>query len=314
MYSVFPSPFRRYMSFFLALLPVIIVVAIGRMLAHRHSPPVEGWRAIERLCYVLLFPCLIVRVLASAPFEESPWPIALALIAAQLVMAGIGHAARFWPGLPRPAIGSIIQSNVRWNTFVALSLAATLFGEEGLALTAIAAAAMIPTANLISVLGFSQYGVMNVKRHPFSELLRNPLVIACVIGGAINVSGLDIPTVADRVLDTLASAALALGLLAAGAGVDLGALKRSRAPTVGWSLVRLLVLPVLAISIARGLGVDGVSLAVVAIAAATPTATNGYILARQLGGDAPFMANLIATQTVLAAITMPLVMWSFDLT
>ena len=65
--------------------------------------------------------------------------------------------------------------------------------------------------------------------------------------------------------------------------------------------------------LARALGVEGVSLAVIAIAAATPTATNGYILARQLGGDAPFMANLIATQTVLAAVTMPLVLWAFNL-
>ena len=47
----------------------------------------------------------------------------------------------------------------------------------------------------------------------------------------------------------------------------------------------------------------------VAIAAATPTATNGYILARQLGGDAPLSANLIALQTVLAAATMPTVFW-----
>ncbi|MEQ8515175.1 MAG: hypothetical protein RIC38_06180, partial [Chromatocurvus sp.] len=144
------------MTFVLALLPVIAIVSIGHFLAYRNSLPPEGWRAIGHLCYVLLFPCLIIRALATAPFDDSPWRIVLALIAAQLAMAGIGHAARFFPGLARPAIGCIIQSNVRWNTFVALSLAGTLFGDEGLALTAIAAAAMIPTANAISVLGFSQ--------------------------------------------------------------------------------------------------------------------------------------------------------------
>ncbi|MFN2330019.1 MAG: AEC family transporter, partial [Chromatocurvus sp.] len=82
------------MTFILALLPVIAIVAIGHFLAYRNSLTQEGWRAIERLCYVLLFPCLIIRVLATAPFDESPWRIALALIAAQLVMAGLGHAAR----------------------------------------------------------------------------------------------------------------------------------------------------------------------------------------------------------------------------
>ncbi|MFN2287969.1 MAG: AEC family transporter [Chromatocurvus sp.] len=301
------------MTFVLALLPVIAVVSIGYILAHRNSLPPEGWRGIERLCYVLIFPCLIIRVLATAPFDESPWRMALALIAAQIAMAGVGHAARFSPGIARPAIGCIIQSNVRWNTFVALSLAGTLFGDEGLALTAVAAAAMIPTANIISVLGFSQYGEAHIRRHPLLEMFQNPLVIACIIGGLINVSGLGIPAIADQVMATLASAALPMGLLVAGAGLNLNALKHTGTRTLVWSLVRLLLMPILAISVGLVLDVSDVSLAVIAIAAATPTATNGYVLARQLGGDAPFMANLIAAQTVLAVLTMPLIMWLFDL-
>ncbi|MEE4108105.1 MAG: hypothetical protein V2I24_02075 [Halieaceae bacterium] len=40
-----------------------------------------------------------------------------------------------------------------------------------------------------------------------------------------------------------------------------------------------------------------------------PTATSGYVLARQLGGAAPFMASLIATQPLLAVVAMPMVMW-----
>lgn len=297
------------MAFFSALLPVIAVVSLGLLLASRDIPPAEGWRAIERLCFVVLFPCLIVRVLANAPLDSIPWRIAVALVTAQLLMAAIGNSARFWPGMERPVIGSIIQSNVRWNTFVALSLAGTLFGEEGLALTAVAAAAMIPVANVISILGFSHYGEATVKRHPFVEVLQNPLVIASFIGGVFNATGVTFPTPADRVLEMLSDAALGLGLLAAGAGVDISALRRAGVPTLTWSLVRLLLMPAVAIGVAIALGVSGVALAVIAIAAATPTATNGYVLARQLGGDAPFMANLIATQTLLAVITMPLVMW-----
>ena len=297
------------MTFLLALLPVIAVVALGFLLASHDFPPAEGWRAIERLCYVVLFPCLIVRVLANAPLDSIPWRIAVALVAAQLVMAAVGHAACYWPGLPRPAIGSIIQSNVRWNTFVALSLAGALHGQAGLALTAVAAVAMIPTANVIAILGFSRYGDAAVKRHPFLEVLQNPLVIASVAGGALNATGVALPAIADQVLGTLAEAALGLGLLAAGAGIDVGALRRAGARTLVWSLLRLLLMPVFAIGFALALGADRVALAVVAIAAATPTATSGYVLARQLGGDAPFMANLIAAQTLLAVITMPLIMW-----
>jgi predicted permease len=54
------------------------------------------------------------------------------------------------------------------------------------------------------------------------------------------------------------------------------------------------------------LGLSGIPLTIAVICAATPTATSSYILARELGGDAPLAANLIAVETVLAMLTMPL--------
>ena len=104
-------------AFLAALLPVIIVVMAGRFLAWREIIPPEGWRAIERLAYVLLFPALIIRALARAPFETAPWKLALTLIIAQLVLGGIGLLAKRFI-VSRPSVGVIIQSNVRWNTFL----------------------------------------------------------------------------------------------------------------------------------------------------------------------------------------------------
>ncbi|MEM6627887.1 MAG: AEC family transporter [Pseudomonadota bacterium] len=224
------------------------------------------------------------------------------------------HDAALSKSTARPSVGSIIQSNTRWNTFVALSLGGSLYGEAGLALVAIAAAAMIPTANVLSVTALSHYGDTgpdSPKKRPFRDLATNPLVIACVIGGALNVTGLTPTGVFDETLDILSRGAIGLGLLSAGAGVDLAALRRSGPPTVFWSLVRLLVLPALAGGAAILLGLEGMELAIVVIAASTPTATNAYVLSRQLGGDAPLTANLIAVQTVLAAFTMPVVFLLF---
>ncbi|MCO7237520.1 AEC family transporter, partial [Cobetia sp. Dlab-2-U] len=75
--------------------------------------------------------------------------------------------------------------------------------------------------------------------------------------------------------------------------------------TLIWSLVRLLGLPALAVGFCVLLGVTGVPLVIALICAATPTATSSYILAKELGGDAPLAANLIAVETVLAMITLP---------
>jgi len=295
-------------GFLYALLPVIAIVAFGHILAARRWIPTESWRAIERLSYVVLFPALIVRTLANAPFETAPWRLAGALILAQFALAGIGLLARFLPGMPRPAIGSIVQSNVRWNTMIGLSIGSLLFGQEGLALVTIAAAAMIPTANVLSVYALIAHADRphGPAPKPLLALLRNPIVIACVAGLTLAATNIELPDLLDDCLRILGDAALALGLLSAGAGVDLSALRRAGPRTFTWSLVRLLGLPAFAIGFALLLGLTGTPLIVVLICAATPTATSSYILARELGGDAPLAANLIAVETVIAMITMPL--------
>lgn len=299
-------------GFVLALLPVIAIVTLGRFLAWRGTVTPEGWRGIERLSYVLLFPALIIRALANAPFESAPWKLAVVLIAAQLILGAFGLLARLMPNVTRPQVGSIIQSNLRWNTFVALSLGSLLHGDAGLALVTIAAAAMIPTANVLSVYALIGHAEVEpgTKPKPLLALVTNPLIVACAIGGALAVGNVTFPKPVDDTMRLLGQATIALGLLTAGAGVDFGALKRAGIVTVGWSFVRLLGLPALALAGGLLIGLEGMVLQIAVICAATPTATNSYILARQLGGDAPLSANLIAVETVLAMVTMPLVFYA----
>lgn len=294
-------------AFIAALVPVMLIVALGRFLGWRKVLSDDGWRAVERLAYVVLFPALIIRALANAPFETAPWKLALILIAGQCLMGAIGLLARYWPNITRPAVGSIIQSNVRWNTFVALSIASAMFGDEGLALVSIAAAAMIPAANILSVTALTAHAERTdiPKRNPVLELARNPLILACIVGIFMAAAGIEIPEILDLSIEMLGQGTIALGLLAAGAGMDIAALGRSGARTLFWSLVRLLVLPAITIALALAFGLTGTPLAIAVISSAVPTATSSYILARQLGGDAPLAANLIAMQTVLSILTMP---------
>ena len=294
-------------GFLYALLPVISIVVLGHVLAARNWIRAESWRAIERLSYVVLFPALIIRTLANAPFESAPWRLTIALILAQLTLGAIGWFSRFLPGMPRPAIGTVIQSNVRWNTMIALSIGSLLFGDEGLALVTIAAAVMIPTANIISVYALISHADTphGPRPKPIVALFQNPIVIACIIGLGLAGFDIDLPRLPDDILRILGQAALALGLLAAGAGVDLSALLRAGPRTLTWSLVRLLGLPVLAVGFCLMLGISGTPLIIAVICGSVPTATSSYILAKELGGDAPFAANLIAVQTVLAMVTIP---------
>ena len=53
---------------------------------------------------------------------------------------------------------------------------------------------------------------------------------------------------------------------------------------------------------------EGLLVQVAVLLAALPTATSAYILARQLGGDAPLMAGIISGQTLLAMVSIPVLL------
>ncbi len=297
-------------AFLQALLPVILIVAVGWGLAERKFIPDEAWRAFERLVYFLFFPALIINVLAKASFEKVPVGMALTFIIAQIVLGLSGLLAR---GSERdnqsrnPRKGSIIQSNVRWNTFIGLSIAGAMFGEEGLALMALAVAILTSFANVISVWALTHYSENKDGEKPriWLDMSRNPLILACIAGIVLNLLGIAPSGVVEQSLDLLGQATIALGLLIVGAAIDVQSFRRAGSTTLIWSAVRLLCMPVVAFIVSMVFDLSELELAVVIVATATPTASSGYILARQLGGDATLSANLIAVQSVAAIVTMP---------
>jgi hypothetical protein len=138
-------------------------------------------------------------------------------------------------------------------------------------------------------------------------IARNPFIWACVVGAALNPVSAAIPQPVHTVIDALGRSSLALGLLIVGAGLRIEEMTRLRPLTLPTCLIKLGVMPAVALGIAVACGLSGANLVVIACCTAVPAASNSYILARQLGGDAPLMAQILTVQTALAAVTMPLV-------
>ncbi len=293
-----------------ALIPIVLILALGKGLSALNVVSQQGWLGLERITYFVLFPALIIGKLATVDFSALSLGMPVALVGAQLALGAISIALGLLFRQARDRIGVYVQSAVRWNTFIALALAQELMGGEGVALVVIAAAAMIPTANILSVsalLGFSD------ERIDAAELAKqiaiNPLVIACVIGLSLNLLAIPILPSVSTAMDLLAQATIAAGLLTTGAAIEVKRRSASIANLLGWSLLRLLGLSLLAGLFAVWLGVTSTVLMAILIATAVPTASNGTILARQLGADASLAANLIVVQTVVSALTISGVFW-----
>ena len=223
-------------------------------------------------------------------------------------MPGAAAAVLRW-NIDGPAFTSIFQGATRWQTYVALAVSSNLFGHTGLALASVAMVAIIPLVNVLSVWVLAQYASPEKQsvRAIIMTVVQNPLIWACVIGIVVNVTHMPLPKIWHDVADALGRSSLGIGLLVTGAGLQLeGLFRPSLAASVGVFL-KLVLMPVLAIALALWFGISGSSLVIVAVCAAVPTSSSAYVMARQMGGDAPLLAQIITLQTILAALTMPVV-------
>jgi predicted permease len=295
-----------------ALLPVFLLIVLGVVLRRTLMRLDTQWHGLEQLTYYVLFPVLLVQTLVKADLTTVPIAgVGGALLLAALVMSLLCLALRAplaRAGVDGPAFTSIFQGATRWQTYVALSVSGNLYGKLGLALASVAMVAIIPLVNVFSVAVLARYA-SSEKRSAGAivmTVVKNPLIWACVIGLAVNMMHIRLPKLWHDVADALGGSSLAIGLLVTGAGLQLkGIFRPSLAASVALVL-KLVLMPVLTVGLAVWFGITGANLAIVVACATVPTSPSAYVLARQMGGDAPLLAQIITLQTILAAITMPI--------
>ncbi len=287
----------------LLLLPDLLLIALGYVLC-RHTPlgrPV--WDGAERLVYYLLFPALLFNSILSHPVDlAQALPLAgsgLAVVGSGIVLA---YALRLWPGVDARLHASGAQTAFRFNSYIALALAERLAGGAGVAWTALLMSVCVPLCNVAAVWPLARHGGQGYLR----ELARNPLIIATVSGLLCNLLGITLPPLAGSTLGRVGAAALPLGLMAVGAGLQLGALREGPGLAAALLAIRHGALPLVALGLVRLLGLPAAQQAVVVAFAALPTASSAYVLAVRMGGHGPYTAGLVTVSTLLGMVTLPL--------
>lgn len=293
----------------LAVVPIFGLIFLGFILRRIEFPGPDFWPVSERLTYYVLFPALLVSGLVGRSFDESATGLAVTLIAAVCIVGALLVTLRPMIGMDGPVFTSVFQGAIRPNTYVGLSAAAALLGPDWMALSAVALLTLIPLVNVLCVLVLSRHGKHGGGLGRVAlELVRNPLILACVVGFALNGLDVALPTIVAEFLTILGKAALPLGLLAVGAGLRFEGLGEKALPVALASLAHLVALPLAAYGCAQLLGVEGVTRDAALIYTAIPVSVSAFILARQMGGDHRGMALIITVQTVLSAVTLPVVL------
>lgn len=293
------------LSHALLLLPDFLLIVLGFLICRHTSLNREVWASTEQLVYWLLFPVLLFTSIVKSPLALGS---SLALGAGGLLVVGSGlvlaTALRWLPGVDARRQASGAQVAFRFNSYVALALAERLGGAQSVAWIALLLALCVPLCNAGAVWSLARHG----GHHTGRELLRNPLIVATVAGLLCNLAGLRLVPVVDTTLTRIGSAALPLGLLSVGAGLQLGGLAGSPRLAMALLGIRHAVLPAIGVGLGLLLGLPGGQAQALAAFAALPTASSCYVLATRMGGDGPYVAGLVTASTLLGMLSVPLVL------
>lgn len=298
---------------FQSILPIFLLVLLG--IGLKRAPAINSsfWDGLEQCSYFVLFPALLFLTMVEADFANiQNVTVSLAAIIAVIVMS-VGLLVA-WPllrrlGVPSPAYTSLFQTTTRWNAFVALAIAAKTAGTDGLTMVGLVMAAIIIPLNLINVtvlLWFS--GRERSYRALVYRIVTNPLILSTALGIVINLAGIPIYQPVMQTIDLLSQASLSLGLLTVGAGLRLMDALKPRPLVLLAVTSKLAVFPVVAVAIGLLMGIESQGIVMLALCAAVPTAMNGYLLAKQMNGDAEFYAAAATLQVAVSFFSIPVVM------
>lgn len=298
---------------FESILPIFLLVLAGVVLKRVSFIDKGLWAGLEQLSYYVLFPAYLFLTLAQADYSKidiatvsSLYLVAIFTFAAGLMLSLPAMTAR---GVGTAQFTSIFQASTRWNGFVALAIAEHVAPANGLAMIAFIIGIMIIPVNVMNI-GLLIWMGGGSRNWPnfILRLLRNPLVFASLAGIVWNMTGFELYQPLRTGLDLLARSALGLGLLIIGAGLVIDDVLKPRAITLLPVFLKLLLFPAILIGLAWAAGLDSATIQLVALAGSVPTAMNGYLLAKQLGGDAELYAAITTLQTAASFATIPLVL------
>ncbi|MDQ0590323.1 AEC family transporter [Variovorax paradoxus] len=288
------------------LFPDFSLIAIGWLLCRYTALDRRVWDQVESLVYYFLFPVLLFHSIVRSPLDFAA--------TSSLLTAGVGiglcgiamaYALPHVPGLAshidRRDHAASAQIAFRFNSFICLALAERLAGAQGLLLIAVLIGVCVPMFNIAAVWPMARHAESGFAR----QLVRNPLIVATLAGLLANVLGFTVPSWATPTLTRIGAASLALGLLAAGAGMQFATLGCGKVLAVSVLSIRHLFLPLVAWGLSLALRLDATQASVLMAFSAVPTASSAYVLAARMGYNGPYVAGLVTLSTLLGVASLP---------
>ena len=287
--------------------PLLFTMAIGYAAKKTGVFGKEEVSAINKIVYWIFLPILLF----SSVYKPELYTLQnVKLLIFSVTATGIVIIASFLL-VPffikdRRKIGVVIQALIRGNVlYFGIPVIVTLLGDTMVGLMSIVLVALVPMYNVFGVIALGKYtSVDSDLKELGRQLVRNPLIIAVLVGILGIALGVKVPELVMQPLVKVSKAATPTALILLGAAVELSFTKESLRVMCSTVVLKLAVIPLLVVSSAIMLGFLSDEVVTVFAVFATPTSVASYSLAREMGGDYDLAGQIVFLSTIASIATI----------
>ncbi|GAA4608814.1 putative permease [Actinoplanes octamycinicus] len=283
-----------------------VIVAAGWGLRRWADLPANAETVLARVVWLVLNPCLLFTGVAGAD---------LTALFSEPLLASAGAALLCFAAYPvivrnrqNRIIGALSGGYVNAN-YIGIPIATYILGDAALVVPIIMLQLLVVTPIALTLLELAATGRTSV-RATLTTPLRNPMIVAVLLGAAVSLTGVRLPAMVLDPLITVGHAAVPLVLIAFGmslSGRRVLAPGPDRAATVVAVLLKTVAMPLLAVLLATGLRLSADETYAVTVLACLPTAQNVYLYGQRFGvglvlaRDTIFLTTIACVPVVLLA-------------
>jgi malonate transporter len=304
------------MSALAIVVPIFVLVFAGWLARRLDLIKAQGMVELNRFVVWLALPALLFDITAHARLSEIWQPGFIAAFGASVVAVfGLTVLLRMRRQRLADAVLDGLGAAYGNVAFIGFPVLATVMGAPGLMAATIATLITVCALFAVAVALIETGLQAEARLHHLAlkvgrALLRNPLVVAPLLGGLAAIVGLAIPDPFEKALKMLGGTASPCALvtigLFVGARTELSdkAAKGVAASTATLVALKLVLQPAIALALALALRLPASLTQAVVLLAAMPTGAGPFMLAEFYRREALVTSRTILVSTVASAATL----------
>lgn len=295
-------------------MPIFLVIILGYILMQIGFFNKEFNRIADKYVYRVALPTLLFKQLATADFKsEFQWKFVIFCMVSTTVIFFSIWGLSYLFMKDKSMVGAFTQASARGSAAIlGIAFIENIYGSSGMGPLMIVSA--VPLYNIYSViiLTFSARdhgsGADAIKT-ALINIAKNPVIIGILVGVIWALIGWDIPTIPYKAISSVAQTATPIALLVVGAGFEGKKAIAKIGPTIVATIVKLLIIPLVFLPIAVGIGFRNEALVAIVIMLGSPTTVTCYIMAKNMKNDEILSSSIIVMATLFSSLSLTGLVW-----